>query len=122
MRFKSKELKERYGIPVLVYEPDRYHAKSVSEEIRDGEQRRFQTRTTQVIGTLLNTQQQNAKSSGKPTPHHRSRLPQPSSLTGRTTSRCIITRRQRKRRICSLGRHQSTSSSIGAMRISLRRT
>ena len=51
MRFKSKELKERYGIPVLVYEPDRYHAKAVSEKIRDGEQRRFQKRTTQVIGT-----------------------------------------------------------------------
>lgn len=50
-RFKSDELEERYGIPVLVYEPDRYHAKAVSEEIRDGEQRRFQTRTTQVIGT-----------------------------------------------------------------------
>lgn len=50
-RFKSTDLEERYGIPVLVYEPDQYYARTLPEEIRDGEQRRFQKRTTQVIGT-----------------------------------------------------------------------
>ena len=50
-RFQSDELEDRYGKRALVYEPDQYHVKRISGKIRDGEQRRFSTRTSQVVGT-----------------------------------------------------------------------
>ena len=49
--FESPALRERYGDPVIEYEPERYHERLLSDAVREGRRTRFTGRTRRVIGT-----------------------------------------------------------------------